>query len=206
MVHAQTGDLLEEAKHFLALPPAVDHHRDGTEVHAIGRHEEKVRAHPVEFRQEHPHPDGPLGYVAVDTEKLLGGEREDEFVVERTEVVHPRHVGAALHEGQLLGGLLHTGMQIPDDRLAPENRLTLELKHESEHSVGRRVLGTHVDDHRLVVLGIVGEVAERGSLRLAHPENGADLAEELASAQLGPGTHLLRALVGDHGHDGAPLN
>ena len=43
VVHPQAGDLLEEAQDLLALAPAVEHHRHGAEVHAVGGQEQQVR-------------------------------------------------------------------------------------------------------------------------------------------------------------------
>ena len=194
VVHPQAGDLLEEPQHLFALTPAVDHHRDGAEVHAVRRHEQQVRRHAVELGEQHPHPDGPFGDVAVDPEQLLGRHRERELVGERAEVVHAGDVGAALHERELLAGLLHPGVQVADDRLAAQDGLALEFEHEAEHAVRRRVLRTHVDDHRLIVVGVVGQVAELGGLGLAHPQHRADLAHQLAGPQSRPRLHLLRAL------------
>ncbi|MEZ5251801.1 MAG: hypothetical protein R2713_22115 [Ilumatobacteraceae bacterium] len=194
------------------FPPAVDHHRHGTEVHAVRGHEQQVAAHPVELGQQHPHPHRALGDVVFDPEELLGGEREDELVVERAEVVHAGDVGAALQIGELLAGLLHAGVQVADDRLAAQHGLTLELEHQPQHAVRARVLGPHVDDHRLILGGIDGEVAELGGLGLAEAQHGADLAQQLARGEFGTWLEALLGLVAlfdrveDAHQFGAPLN
>ena len=67
-----------------------------------------------------------------------------------------------------------------------------------------RVLRTHVDDHRLIVGGIDGNVAELGGLGLAHPQHRADLAEQLARGQLAARLQsLLRVVAGLDGVDDA---
>jgi len=71
VIHPQSGDLLEKAEHFLALAPAVDHHRDRADVHAVRREEQQVAAHAVQFGEQHAHPHRSLGNVPVDTEQLL---------------------------------------------------------------------------------------------------------------------------------------
>ena len=96
----------------------------------------------------------------------------DELVVQRAEVVHARDVRAALHVGQLLAGLLHAGVEVADDGLAAQDGLALELEHEAQHTMGARVLRTHVDDHRLVVGGLCLDGGERCGLGLAHPQDG----------------------------------
>ena len=194
VVHPQAGDLLEEAQHLLALAPAVDHHRHGAEVHAVGGQEQQVAGHPVELGQQHADPHRPLGDVVVDAEQLLGGEGERQLVEERAEVVHPRDVRAALQVRQLLAGLLHAGVQVADDRLAPQHRLALHLQHQPQHAVGARVGRAHVEDHRLVLVGVLGQVAELRRLGLAHPQHGADLAQQLLGRDLRARLELLRLL------------
>jgi hypothetical protein len=184
VVHPQPGDLLEEAQHLFPLAPAVDHHRHRTEVHAVGGHEQQVARHAVELGQQHPHPHRPLGDVAIDPEQLLGRHREHELVAERAEVVHARDVGTALHERQLLTGLLHAGVEVTDDRLAAQHGLALQFEHQPQHPVRRGVLRPHVDDHRLVFVGVVGQVAELRRLGLAHAQHRPDLAHQLASRHL----------------------
>ena len=77
--------------------------------------------------------------------------------MERSQVVHPGHVGPALGEVELLPRLLHPGVEIADDRLGATDDLALELDLEPEHPVGRRVLRAHVEDHPLVLVDPVVE-------------------------------------------------
>src|SRR4029079_4380041 len=72
VVHPPAGDLLEEAQHLFARAPAVDHHRHRADVHAVGREEQQVAAHPVELAEQHAHPDGGVGDVAVDADDARG--------------------------------------------------------------------------------------------------------------------------------------
>ena len=196
VVHPQAGDLLEEPQHLLALAPAVDHHRDRAEVHAVGGHEQQMARHAAHLGHQHADPDGPLGDVAVDAEQLLGRHGERELVGDRAQVVHAGDVGAALRVRELLAGLLHAGVQVPDDRLAAQHGLALEFQHQPQHAVGRRVLRTHVDDHRLILVGIVGEIAELGGVGLGHPQDRADLAHQLLGGELAARAELLLAFVG----------
>ena len=81
VVHPQAGGLLEEPEDELALSEAEDHHRGGTEVHAVGGQPHQMRRHALELGQEHADPHRPRR--ELDAEELLGGEREHELVVER---------------------------------------------------------------------------------------------------------------------------
>ena len=135
MVHPQAGDLLEEAQNFLAFTPPVNHHRHRAKIHAVGRHKQQVAAHPVELGEQHPDPHGSVGDFAIDSEQLLGCHRKDEFVGERTQVVHSGDVRTALGKRELLAGLFHPCMQITDDRLTPQNSFALQFEHQPEHTM-----------------------------------------------------------------------
>jgi len=202
---------MRRPQHLLAFAPAVEHHRHRADVHAVGGQEEQVTAHAVEFAEEHAHPDRALGNVVLDAEQLLDGHREDEFVVQRTQVVHAGDVRATLEEGEFLAGLLHAGVQVTDDRLAAQHGFALQLEHEAQHTVGTRVLRTHVDDHRLILVGVGRNLPELGGLGLAHTKHRTDLAQKLARADLASRAHLLRSFVRltnvlHRGHEFAPLN
>jgi hypothetical protein len=201
VIHPQAGDLLEEPQHLFALAPAVDHHRHRAEVHAVGRHEEQMAGHPAHLGHQHPDPHGAVGNVLVDAEEFLRGHRECEFVGDRAQVVHAGDVRATLRIGELLAGLLHAGVEVADDRLAPQHGLALQFQHQPQHAVGRRVLWAHVDDHRLILVGIVGEIAEARDVGFGHPQHRTDLAHQLLRGELAAGAELLLALVG--GGDGA---
>ena len=176
VVHPKAGDLLEEAQHLLALAPAVDDHRHGTKVEAVGRQVQQVAADPVQLRHQHPDPHGALWDRVVDAEQLLDGHGEDELVVERAGVVHASDVRAALQVRQLFALLLHPGVQVADDRLAAQDLLAFQLQHQPQHAVRRRVLRPHVDDHRLIFGGVDCLLAERGRFGLGHAQHRADFA------------------------------
>ena len=110
MVHAQTSDFLKEPQHLLAFAPAVKHHRDSAEVHAIRRHEQQVATHAIEFRQQHAHPLRSFWNVTINAKQLFGSQREHQLIVERRQVVHSRHVGATLHEAERLARFFHAGV------------------------------------------------------------------------------------------------
>ena len=192
VVHAQPGGLLEEGQDHLPLAEAVDHHRRRREVHAVGGHPHQMGGDPVELGQEHPDPVGAGRHL--DAEERLDGKREDQLVVERRQVVHAGDVGGPLDVGQLLGGLLHAGVEVADHRLGPQHRLAVELDHEPEHAVGRRVLGAHVDDHGLVVGLLDVDVVGVDHHALGQAQHGTRLAAQLVGLGLLAGEELLGAL------------
>ena len=149
MIHAQAGDFLKEAKRFFTFTPAIKHHRYCTEIHAVRGHEEKVRRNAIHLGHEHADPD--RTFRNFDIKQLLDREGESEFGKQRRRIIHASHVGGALEIGEFFTGALHAGVQIANDRLATKNRFALQFEHETQHTVSRRMLRAHVDDHGFVV-------------------------------------------------------
>ena len=207
VVHPEPGRLLEEAQHHLALAEAVDHHGRRAEVHAVGGHPHEVGRHPLQLGHEHADPHRPRR--ELHSQELLGGHGEDQLVGEGREVVHAGHVGGALDVGELLTGLLHAGVQVPDDRLGAQHGLAVELQHQAQHPVRRGVLRAHVDDHRVVVAPFDVDVVGVDEVPLGQPEDGADLPAQLSRARRAAIEQLLSALGGlrrAHRGPGASLN
>ncbi len=73
--------------------------------------------------------------------------------------------------------------------LVRSDGLALELEHEPQHAVGRRVLGTHVDDHRLV--GLADLALEGGGLGLGEAQHRAHLPEAVQARLRGQPLALL---------------
>ena len=80
---------------------------------------------------------------------------------------------------ELLGRLLHAGVQVPDDRLRAQDGLAVELHHEAQHAVRRRVLRAHVDDHGLVVETFDVDVGHVDAVALGKAQHRPDLATQL---------------------------
>ena len=177
MVHAKAGDLLKEPENFLSFPPAVDHHRHGAEVHAVGGHEQQMRAHAVEFAHQHADPHSTLR--DFDAKELLGREAERQLGEEWRGVVHAGDVGTALQVGELLSLLLHPRVEIADNRLAAQDGFALHLEHEAQHAVGRRVRRTHVEKDPLIFIGPVRVSADHCGFGFAQAENRGVVATTL---------------------------
>ena len=109
-----------------------------------------MRRDAIQLDEQHAHPRRALGNL--DVEEPLHRHRVHELVGERRRVVHARDVGRALHVRELLAGLLHAGVEVADHRLGAHDLFGVELHHDAQHPVGRRVLRPHVDDHRVADL------------------------------------------------------
>ena len=87
-------------------------------------------------------------------------------------------------------------MEVADDRLRAEDRLTLELHHDPQYAVGGGVLRPHVDDHRLVIAELDVDVAGIEDEALGQAQEGALLDGKLICVREIAVEHLLRAFGG----------
>ncbi len=148
-VHAQARDGLEDVEDLLAVPEAVDHHRQGAQLHAGGGERDQVRGDPVELHHDDADDVGPLG--DGDAQELLDGEAVAGLVEDRREVVGAGDEGAALRPGAVFEVLLDAGVEVADDGPQGADGLALQFADQAEHAVRGRVLRAEVDDEALVV-------------------------------------------------------
>ena len=83
------------------------------------------------------------------------------------EVVHPIGVGDELQIGPVLGDLLHPAMEVAQMRDALHDGLAVELEHQAQHAMGRRMGRPHVDrDDVGVILGSLEGLVHQGFISL----------------------------------------
>ena len=92
----------------------------------------------------------------VDPEQLLDGQHVGVLVAHHRHVVQAVHVGHRLDVGLLLGELLGGPVQQADMRIGALDHLAIELQHQAQHAVRRRVL-------RAEIQGVVTYLCHRRS-------------------------------------------
>ena len=80
----------------------------------------------------------------VDAEELLDRQAVGVLVAHHRDVVEPVHVGQRLDVGARLGELLGGAVQEADVRVGALDHLAVELEHEAQHAVRRRMLRPEV--------------------------------------------------------------
>ena len=76
----------------------------------------------------------------VDAEQLLDRERVGVLLVHRRDIVEPVEIGHVLQIGARLHQLLGAAMQQADMRIDALDHLAVELQHQAQHAVRRRML------------------------------------------------------------------
>ena len=91
----------------------------------------------------------------LEAEQLLDAQAEGVLLVHRRAIVEPVEVRDVLEVGARLHQLLGAAVQQADMRVDALDDLAVELEHETQHAMRRRMLRAEVD----------GEVAWRGGIR-----------------------------------------
>ncbi len=162
---AATGTLVEHHQLF-ALLEAPERRRQRADIHGLGGDVEEVRQKPPDLGIEHADELGPLGHG--DADQLLDGERIRMFLIHRRDVIEPVEIGQRLEIGLVLDQLLGAAMEQADMRVDPLNHLAVELEHQAEHAVGRRMLRAEIDGELALVafaLAAIGLDVRRFGLR-----------------------------------------
>ena len=79
------------------------------------------------------------------SEQLLRREAEGVLLVHRRDVVETVEIADRLQVGLVLDQLLGAAVQEPDVGIDALHHLAVELQHEAQHAVGRRMLRAEVD-------------------------------------------------------------
>ena len=146
MHHAGAADAFEDLLKLLALAEAV--HEGGAEdadVGAEGAVEEHVAGDAIELAEDDADELGALG--GGDAHELLGGEAEDELVVEVRHVVEAVEERDDLPVVLALAELLGAPVEVADDGLSVDDALALDGEDHAEDAVGAGVLRPHVEQH-----------------------------------------------------------
>src|SRR5688572_11851742 len=84
----------------------------------------------------------------LHAEQSLDRQHISVLVAHHRHVIEPVHIGERLDERLVLGELLGGAMQKTDMRIGALDHFSIELEHEPQHAVGRRMLRPEV--HRVV--------------------------------------------------------
>ena len=141
-VHARARDGLVHVHQVFAFAERVQEHRHRADVERVRAEPQQVVHQPRDLVEHHA--DVLRAQRHLDVEQLLDREHVAVLVAHHRHVVEPVHVRHRLEIGPGLGELLGRAMQQPDVRIGALHDLAVELEHEAQHAVGRRMLRTEV--------------------------------------------------------------
>ncbi len=142
---------------LLTLAEAVEEDGQRADVHGMRAQPHQVRVQPHQLVEEHAQPLRLLRNL--QPQQLLYGQRVGRVVGHRGEVVDAIRQRNYLLIKLGFAGLLDAGVQVADVGRERDDRFAVDLQHQSQHAVCRRVLRPHVDDHGVVFAGVGAVVA-----------------------------------------------
>ena len=99
---------------------------------------------PVQFGENHANVVG--AWRRLHVEQLFHRLTVAQAVRDRCYVIHAIHIRIEHGVGAMFGNLFHPTMEVADHALGAQNFFAVQLEDHTQHAVGRRVLGAHVDD------------------------------------------------------------
>ena len=148
-MHAAAGGPLVEHHQLLALLEAPEWRRQRADIHRLRGDVEEMREQAADLGIEHAYELGAHRHGHAD--ELLHGECISMLLVHRRHVVETVEIGQRLEIGLVLDQLLGAAVKQADMRVDALDDLAVELEHEAQHAVRRRVLRPEIDGELAVV-------------------------------------------------------
>ena len=147
--HPLPGHGLKESQDVFALAESVQKDRERANIHGVRPQPDKVRIEAAQLSQQHPQP---LRFVGnLQAKQLFDCQGVTQIVRQRVQIVDAVRQRHHLLIELGLAGLLNAGVQIADLRIKPHNDLTVNLQHQAQNAMRRRVLRAHIQHHVLVL-------------------------------------------------------
>ena len=157
-VHARARGALVEHHQLLALLETPQRRGERADVHRLRGDVEEVREQPSDLAEQHA--DELRAPRHRQPKELLGREAERMLLVHRRDVIEPVEIRDRLQVSLVLDQLLGAAMEQADMRIDALHHLAVELHHQAQNAMRRRVL-------RPEIQGEVAEVLRR--LGHGHP-------------------------------------
>ena len=142
-MHARATGTLIEHHQFFALFETPERRRQRADVHGLRRDVQEMREDAADFGIEH------ADDLAADRHfragQSLDGDRKGVLLVHRRHVVEAVEIGHGLEIGLRLDQLLGAAVQKADMRIDALDDFAVELEHQAQHAVRRRVLRPEID-------------------------------------------------------------
>ena len=142
-VQARAASTLVERHHLLAVLEPPQRWRQRADVHRLGGDVEDMGEEPAHLGIEHA--DKLAADRHGDAEQLFGGQAEGVLLVHRRDVVEPVEIGHGLMVGLVLDQLFGAAVQQAHMRIGAGDDLAVELQHQAQDAVGRRMLRAEID-------------------------------------------------------------
>ena len=142
-VHAAARGALIEHHQLLALLEAPQRRGERADVHRLGGDVEQMDEHPADLAIR------ARGYIgrawALPGPAASRCQAEGVLLVHRRDVIEPVEIGDRLEIGLVLDQLLGAAMQQADMRIDARDDFAVQLQHQAQHAMRRRMLRPEID-------------------------------------------------------------
>src|SRR5690606_8200875 len=127
----------------LTLDKAPQHRRRRADVHGLRADVHEVVEDAGNFAEENTDILCTLRHLAL--QQLFGCEHEGMLLTHRRDIIETVEIGHRLHIGLVFDQLLGAAMEEADMRINPLDHLAVQLHHEAQHAVRRRMLRAEIE-------------------------------------------------------------
>ena len=147
-MHARAGGALIKHHQLFALFETPQRRGQRADVHRLRGDVEQMRQDAADLAVQHP--DQLPAARHLDAEQLFRREAERVLLVHRRDIVEPVEIRDRLQIGLVLDQLFGAAMKQADMRIDARDHFAVELQHQAQHAMRRRMLRPEID----------GEIAE----------------------------------------------
>ncbi len=142
-MHARAGGALVEHHQLFALFKAPQRRRQRADVHRLRGDIEQMRQDAADLAVQDP--DQLPAARHLDAEQLFRRQTEGVFLIHRRDIVEPVEIRDRLQIGLLLDQLFGAAVKQADMRIDAGDHFAVELQHQTQHAVRRRMLRAEID-------------------------------------------------------------
>ena len=142
-MHARARGALVEHHELFALLETPQRRGERADIHCLGGDVEEVRQQPADLAKEHA--DELCASRYLQPKQLFRRQAERMLLIHRRDIVEPVEIRNRLQISLLLDQLLGAAVQKPDMRIDALHHFAIELEHQAQHAVGRRMLRAEID-------------------------------------------------------------
>ena len=154
-MHARARGALVEHHQLFALFKAPQRRGQRADVHRLRGDVEQVRKNAADLAIEHA--DQLAAARHRDAEQLFRSQAERMLLVHRRDIIEPVEIRDRLQIGLLLDQLFGAAVKQADMRIDPRDDFAVELQHQTQNTVRRRMLRPEVDRKITQVLFVHGQ-------------------------------------------------
>ena len=142
-VQARTTCALVKDHQLFALFKTPQRRSQRTHIHRLRRDVQQMRENATNLGIQHPNDRSTIRHC--DAHHLLDGQAVRMLLVHRRDVIKPIKIRQRLQIGLLLNQLFRATVQQANMRIDALNDFAVQLQHEAQNAVRRRVLWPEVD-------------------------------------------------------------